>query len=117
MYRLRRGRTASHLSSVLSASGTRRGGAQPEYCAPLVQPANASDQRRLMAVLVDLERLCGGATLAAESLKGSDDLADVAATLRLSAPLRLANYWAHGRRKLIKSSQRIACPSMRPAHR
>jgi GT2 family glycosyltransferase len=34
--------------------------------APLVKPANASDQRRLMAVLVDLERLSGGATLAAD---------------------------------------------------
>jgi GT2 family glycosyltransferase len=34
--------------------------------APLVKPANASDQRRLMAVLVDLETVCSGASLAAD---------------------------------------------------
>jgi GT2 family glycosyltransferase len=34
--------------------------------APLVKPANASDQRRLMAVLVDLERLLCSASVAAD---------------------------------------------------
>ena len=34
--------------------------------APLVKPATASDQRRRMAVLVDLETVCSGASLAAD---------------------------------------------------
>ena len=34
--------------------------------APLVKPANASDQRRRMAVLLDLETVCSGASLAAD---------------------------------------------------
>lgn len=47
---------ASHQAVVvLSLSG-----------APLVKPANASDQRRLMAVLVDLEKLLCSASVAAD---------------------------------------------------
>ena len=34
--------------------------------APLVKPATASDQRRRMAVLLDLETVCSGTSLAAD---------------------------------------------------